>query len=412
MVATHPGSRLQSAKPRVTAPASGSTVSNCQTGVLSARDVNPPCSEQPSSFTVRAPLLTVVVPTRNEARNVPILAERLRIALQGLEWEVVFVDDDSPDGTAAIAKTIGDTDARVRCIQRIGRRGLAGACIEGALSSQARFVAVMDGDLQHDETLLRPMLKKLIDAEADVVVGSRFVPGAHADGLSNWRYTTSRVGAALSTWITGVKISDPMSGFFMIERKEFDKIAPTLSTQGFKLLLDILISTRGRLKLHEIPFGFRDRLWGHSKLDLCNLFDFLGLLLHRATNHVVPLRFLGFALVGLSGMAVQLAILGLGLGVGLGFSESVGSGTLAAMTSNFLLNNALTYKDSRLRGAAAVKGLFGFYAVCFVGAVSNIGVASWLYAGHSVWWVAGMAGATVAAVWNYTISSAVVWGRR
>src|SRR5436305_5680632 len=108
-----------------------------------------------------APELSVVVPTFKERDNVPLLVEKLARTLEGVDWEVVFVDDNSPDGTAAVARELGEADSRVRCIRRIGRRGLAGACIEGMLASQAQFVAVMDADLQHDETLLVGMLAKL-----------------------------------------------------------------------------------------------------------------------------------------------------------------------------------------------------------------------------------------------------------
>src|SRR5438132_970180 len=130
----------------------------------------------------RAAELTIVVPTFNERANVPPLIERLRTALAGVDWEVIFVDDDSPDGTAALAKAIGASDARVRCLRRIGRRGLAGACLEGMLASQASLVAVMDGDLQHDEALLEPMLARLRLRDVDLLVATRY-----ANGGSLWR---------------------------------------------------------------------------------------------------------------------------------------------------------------------------------------------------------------------------------
>src|SRR6187551_3871762 len=120
-----------------------------------------------------APELSVIVPAYNECANVPIMVERLRVALAGVEWEAIFVDDNSPDGTAAAARAIGEHDRRVRCIRRIGRRGLAGACIEGMLTSQARYVAVMDADMQHDETLLVGMLDRLRKGDVDLVVATR-----------------------------------------------------------------------------------------------------------------------------------------------------------------------------------------------------------------------------------------------
>ncbi|MFC7551990.1 glycosyltransferase [Pseudoroseomonas wenyumeiae] len=131
------------------------------------------------------PLLTIVVPCFNEAENVIPMAERLEAALQGIAWEVIFVDDDSPDGTAAIARRLAEQDERVRCIRRIGRRGLASACIEGMMASSAPYVAVIDGDLQHDETILPRMLEALRSGRAEVAIGSRHVPGGEAaEGFS------------------------------------------------------------------------------------------------------------------------------------------------------------------------------------------------------------------------------------
>src|SRR5580700_2035120 len=142
--------------------------------------------------TRRAPELTVVVPTFNERANIPLLVARLQRTLDGIDWEVIFIDDNSPDGTAAAVRALGESDARVRCIRRIGRRGLAGACLEGMLASQARFVAVMDADLQHDETLLAGMLEALRAGRADVAVASRYLYGGSNAGLSKQRSRVSR----------------------------------------------------------------------------------------------------------------------------------------------------------------------------------------------------------------------------
>jgi dolichol-phosphate mannosyltransferase len=364
------------------------------------------------SVIAAAPLLTVVVPTFNEAANVPVLAARIGRALEGIAWELVFVDDDSPDQTAAIAKRLGRQNARIRCIRRVGRRGLSGACLEGALSSQAQFVAVMDGDLQHDETLLLPMLQVLVDDEADLIVGSRYADGGRSAGFSAIRRRISHVATACSHRLTGVSIKDPMSGFFLMRRDLFDELAPKLSSEGFKILFDILVSARGKLRIAELPYGFRRRLFGDSKLDLRNAVDFAGLLFAKATGNAVPLRFFSFMLVGLSGVAVQLACLWQGLMLGLSFSVAQAVATVLAMTSNFFLNNMLTYRDQRISGAHLMPALLSFYAVCSTGALSNVGVSSWLYASRPVWWLAGLAGSIVGAAWNYAGSSTFVWKRR
>jgi dolichol-phosphate mannosyltransferase len=330
----------------------------------------------------------------------------------GLSWELVFVDDDSPDATSAIAKKLGQRDARIRCIRRVGRRGLAGAFLEGALSSQAQFVAVMDADLQHDENLLPQMLELLMRQSADLIVGSRYTVGGDAGGLSATRRSISRIATQWARRLTRTAVKDPMSGFFMMRRDLVEKIAPALSNEGFKILFDILVTERDAdLRIVELPYGFRSRKSGKSKFDVRNAVDFAALLLAKLTRNMVPLRFLSFLLVGGSGVAVQLACLWQGLAAGLSFPSAEAAATLAAMTSNFLLNNLLTYRDQRVAGWRLIPALLTFYAVCSIGALSNVGVSAWLYGQRPVWWLAGMAGSVVGAVWNYTGSSVFVWKR-
>jgi dolichol-phosphate mannosyltransferase len=354
--------------------------------------------------------LSVIVPTFKERANVPVLLERLDAALAGVAWEVIFVDDDSPDGTAALVKELGASDPRVRCLRRVSRRGLAGACIEGMLFSNARFVAVMDADLQHDETRLRPMLDVLRSGRADLVAGSRYVAGGSAGSFTAARGAMSRFATRLAQRLTGVALTDPMSGFFMMRREAFDAMADRLTPQGFKILLDIAITGGGHLRIVEEPYVFGTRMHGESKLDAQVALDFFGLLLGKLTGGAVTPRFLSFALVGTLGVFVHLAVLRAGLALlGLGFAEAQVLATFVAMTGNFFLNNTLTYRDSRLSGLAMLRGLAGFYAVSAVGALANVGIASWLYAYEPVWWLAGLAGAAMGAVWNYSMSTLFVW---
>jgi dolichol-phosphate mannosyltransferase len=360
-----------------------------------------------------APELSIVVPTFNERANVGLVVERVAAALAGIDWEIIFVDDDSPDGTAAAVRELGRDDARVRCIRRIHRRGLSGACVEGILTAQAPLVAVMDADLQHDEAVLVEMLRLLRLGAHDLVIGSRYVGQGSADqGFSRGRQLSSRIGGLLARKLLGVAVTDPMSGFFMLRRELVDAVSPQLATEGFKILADILASARGKVRVAEIPYEFRARLHGDSKLDSQVALDFLGLLLLKASGNLVPVRFLSFVLVGAIGVGVHLAVLKLALaGLGLSFPAAQSLATLVAMTSNFFLNNRLTYRDQRLRGLAVVRGLFAFYAICAIGAFSNIGIATWLYSNEPIWWLAGLAGSIVGAVWNYALSSVVVWRR-
>jgi len=367
---------------------------------------------QPESLSrslVRTPELSIVVPTFKESGNVGVLVQRLDAALEGQAWEAIFVDDDSPDGTSDAVKAIAALDPRVRCLRRVSRRGLAGACIEGMLSSSAPYVAVMDADLQHDENLLPRMLAKLKSGDTDVVVGSRYVAGGNAHSFSKSRGLMSRAAGSLARLWTHVELSDPMSGFFMMRRDRFDPLARSLSTQGFKILLDIILSAKGTLRIVEEPYVFGSRTYGESKLDAQVGLDFLGLLLTKLTGGAVTPRFLSYALVGTAGLGVHLFALRTALGFGWAFPPSQAMATLVAMTGNYLLNNSLTFRDKRLTGLAFMKGLLGFYLVSSVGALTNVGVASWLYAYEPVWWLAGLAGALMGVVWNYSMSTLLVW---
>jgi dolichol-phosphate mannosyltransferase len=359
------------------------------------------------------PKLSVIVPTFNERDNVTTLFRRLETALAGIPFEAVFVDDNSPDGTWEVVRALAREDSRVRCIRRIGRRGLSGACIEGILASAAPFAAVMDADLQHDETQLPKMLKLLQGGELDVVVGSRYIEGGSADSLNRQRAGVSAIATEIAKRMLRVKIADPMSGFFMIRRDSFEKLAPQLSTQGFKILLDIIASARGHLRVKEIPYTFGSRLHGESKLDSMVALDFLGLVLAKLTRDIVSLRFLLFAMVGSLGLIVHFVALYVALkAFRFSFPEAQATAALCAMTSNFILNNFLTYRDQRLKGFSIVYGLILFYIVCSVGLLANVGVAFSVYDQNPIWWLAGAAGALMGVVWNYAMSGLFVWRKR
>ena len=359
------------------------------------------------------PQLSVIVPTFNERDNVTTLFRRLETALEGMSFEVIFVDDNSPDGTWQVVRELARQDCRVRCIRRIGRRGLSGACIEGILASSAPCAAVIDADLQHDETQLPKMLSLLQADDADLVVGSRYVEGGSADSFNKQRAGASALATGVAKRVLRVGIADPMSGFFMIRRDRFEQLAPQLSTQGFKILLDVVATARGELRVVEIPYTFGARLHGESKLDSMVALDFLGLVLAKLTRDVVSLRFLLFAMVGSIGLFVHLGALFIALeSLDLPFPQAQACGALSAMTSNFILNNFLTYRDQRLKGFAILRGLLLFYLVCSVGLFANVGVAFSVYDQEPIWWLAGAAGALMGVVWNYAMSGLFVWRKR
>ena len=357
-----------------------------------------------------APLeLGVIVPTFKEAPNVRPLLAKLEAALQGVVWQAIFVDDDSPDGTAATVKEIAAVDPRVICLHRIGRRGLAGAVIEGAMASAAPYVAVIDGDLQHDETLLPQMLRALQEDRADVVVGSRYlsVGGSDASALGARREAGSRLANWLGRLVLRAEVTDPMSGFFMLRREMVETVAPALTTSGFKVLFDILASQKTPARYLELPYEFRARNAGDSKLDNGVVVQYLGLLIAKFTRDLISPRFIMFAMVGASGVGVHLLILKTLLPQG--FAEAQLIAALGAMTSNYLINNAVTYRDRRKRGLALLTGYLKFVVLCSIPLAANVAVATMVYERGPSWWVAGVAGAIVAAVWNYVTTSRAVW---
>jgi len=363
-------------------------------------------------FVAQAPEFSVIVPTFNERENVPEVVQRLEACLNGKGWEVIFVDDDSPDGTAARVREIACRNPRVRCLQRIGRRGLSSACVEGMLASSAPFLAVMDADCQHDERVLPRMLDILKSGDADIVVGSRYINGG---GIGSWgssRAKMSRFATRLSRAVIKKDLSDPMSGFFAMRRNVLELAVRDLSNIGFKILLDLVASSPQPLRLKETPYTFRDRHAGQSKLDSQAMWGYVMLLADKLIGHILPVRFVAFALVGAVGVLVHFAVLSTLFRVmAAPFHFSQAAATIAAMVGNFVLNNALTYRDMRLKGWQWIKGLASFALSCSLGALANVGIASYLFRRDTSWAVAALAGIAVGAVWNYAVTSFYTWSK-
>ncbi len=361
---------------------------------------------------VQAPELSVVVPTFNERDNVSDVVQRLEACLGGKDWEVIFVDDDSPDGTAARVREIARKKPRVRCLQRIGRRGLSSACVEGMLASSAPYLAVMDADGQHDVRVLPRMLDILGAGETDVVVGSRYTDGG---GIGTWkasRAEMSRFATRLSRAVIKQDLSDPMSGFFALRRNVLEAAVRDLSNIGFKILLDLIASSPGPLRVKETPYTFRNRRAGQSKLDSQAMWGYVMLLADKLIGHIVPVRFVAFALVGAVGVLLHFAVLSTLFRVmSVPFRFSQAGATVAAMVANFVLNNALTYRDMQLKGWQWIKGLFSFVLSCSLGALANVGIASYLFKRSTSWALAALAGIAVGAVWNYAVTAFYTWSK-
>jgi dolichol-phosphate mannosyltransferase len=356
------------------------------------------------------PEITVVVPAYRERENLPLLISALEEALRGQDWEAIIVVDDAADGSETLVRERAQNDPRIRCVHRIGRRGLASACIEGMLASSAPYLAVIDADLQHDEKLLPELIAAIKDSEADVVVASRYVSGASTGDLPHHRVLMSRLATGFSR-LLGVTLSDPMSGYFVVRRTYLDTVVRQLYGRGFKILLDLISAAHGRIRVLEVPYRMRSRAHGESKMSFRVISEFLALVLYRLFGRLFPARFFLFAAVGLSGMAVHLTVLSAVFRMSGGefiFSQAIA--ILVAMTSNFFLNNTFTYGDQRLRGTRMWRGLLAFYAACSLGALINVAVADWLFLKSVDYRWAGVAGSAVAAIWNFLTTASVTWG--
>jgi dolichol-phosphate mannosyltransferase len=372
-------------------------------------ELNPP----DSSLSNKSPVLSIIVPTYNERNNVGELIRRIDSALSGISWEVIFVDDNSPDNTCRFIRALAKNDSRIRCLLRIGRRGLAGACIEGMLASSACYIAVMDADLQHDARLLPQMLAALREKGADLVVGSRYLPIRNPVTFSKRRLAVSVFSNYLARSLLRIGLTDVMSGFFMIRRKPLEALAPALSSQGFKILLDIVATARGKLNVVELPYSFGERIHGTSKTSPLIAAEFFGLILAKVTRDTISLRFASFALVGAIGLVVHLGVLYLALNwFSLPFTSAQTSAAGVAMMSNFALNNEFTYRDLRLVGLKFLRGFLIFCLIGSVGVIANVGVAFSLYGREPIWWLAGIAGALMGVIWNYAMSRLFVWQLR
>jgi len=371
--------------------------------------------------------LAIVLPTLNERKNLRPLVKRLDEALQGIVWEAIFVDDNSRDGTSDEARAISLEDPRIRCIQRIGRRGLSSAAIEGMCATAAPIVAVMDADHQHDPKLLPGMLSAIESGDYDLAYASRFAEGASTE---EWgrpdRVKASGFANALARKVTGVDLSDPMSGYFMLRATTLRADAANLSGVGFKILLDILATVDTPLRVKEFPLNFAARAEGESKLDRTVVFEFLIGLYDKWLGRIIPTRFALFGTVGALGVVVQFAMLWLILSVALGerfvyghwssnettFNIANMLAAIVAMTFNFVLNNELTYADKRLRGFfPLLKGWAQFALTCSLGLLTNIGATAALKRMHIHDVIAVLVGIVLASVWNFALSSKFVWGK-
>jgi dolichol-phosphate mannosyltransferase len=315
--------------------------------------------------------LTVVAPTYNEAANVRRLSDAVAAALEGCDYELLFVDDSSPDGTGEQVEDIGRSDPRVRLLRRTAERGLSHSVIDGFSSARGEIVACIDADLQHDPAILPAMLHSLTTG-CDLVVGSRYVQNGRIQDWSWIRQLQSRIATNCARLLLGVELLDPMSGFFMMRRSDFLAIRSRLNGKGFKILLDIVAALK-TATVREIPYTFRPRTAGESKLSSRVVMAYLEQLWQLSSlGSKVSLQFLKFVVVGGMGAVVNLVAMML-LIRWTGYRDwraSTAASTVAAL-HNYLWNNHWTFRDRRRSGHALFSGAFLYFAISAVAVAST-----------------------------------------
>jgi dolichol-phosphate mannosyltransferase len=358
--------------------------------------------------------VSIVLPTYNERGNIEPLLQQLLSLERCYSLEILVVDDDSADGTAELIRQLAQAEPRLRLIRRVGRSGLASAIKEGLLDATGDIAVVMDSDGQHEPGAVRHAIETLVAKQLDLVIGSRFHADAQILGLSgrrekgsNWANASARFSLPRSY----SHLSDYMSGFFALRLDAVLPLIKVVDVNGFKFLYELLAISKGKLVAEEVPLSFKPRTYGSSKLDLAIFWDFLISILHSLSLRILPRRAISFGLVGISGIAIQLLINQLLMEVGsLSFSQALPIAVISAASSNYLINNALTFRFQRLKGRALARGLLKFLLVASLPVLANIGLTSAFYsfvARDTLW--AQLAGIFVVFVWNYAASSRFVW---
>jgi dolichol-phosphate mannosyltransferase len=363
--------------------------------------------------------LSVVVPTFNERANIAAMVASLDCVLQDISWEVIFVDDASPDRTADAVRALARTDRRVRLISRHNRRGLASAVVEGGLAASGDVIAVMDGDLQHDEAVLPELYRRIAAGEADIASASRFIENHAREGLgTDERLRISNTGISLANKFFGLELTDPLTGFFALKREKLEQAVPRLSGLGFKILLDLVTSIQPMPRVSEVGFRFRQRVAGESKLDRRVMYDFFLFFLEKWIGRFAPIpgTWLSIALVNTLGILAHLAILVPAVSVFQApFVSAQLAATIAALFATFSINNMLSHRDSLLRGRRFWTGLAVFTLLCGVGIIANVGVAGLIRADFPdlIYVVPATIGALISVVWNFAANKAFwLWKRQ
>ena len=352
--------------------------------------------------------ISIIIPTYNEEENIIDLIKEVQQVCDGLDHEIIVVDDNSPDRTHAKVKDYGKQFQNVFCINRTWKKGLSSAVVEGAALASKKYICVMDGDGQHDPNDIIKMINQVKKRNLDIVIGSRFHDQQNTNAFSKGRNYLSKIGIKITNFFTRIKCSDPLSGLFLIEKDKFRDVQKSLYKDGFKILFDILMLSK-HLNHAEIQINFRQRVKGESKLNISTVFNLGGQIIENLTKGLIPANFLVFAMVGSFGVIIHLTVLNIALLLNLNFIPSNVFATVVAMTCNYFLNNYLTFHNMHKSFIERFKGAVKYFLANSFSIIANIGVASQLYLNDFTAMSSALFGILAGLILNYFMSVNLVF---
>ncbi|MDV6237133.1 glycosyltransferase family 2 protein [Leptospira ellisii] len=337
-----------------------------------------------------SPFISIILPTYNEKENLPILLPRIESSLKGYSFEIIVVDDNSPDRTWEIAERLKEKHPEMRVLRRMDAKGLSSAVIAGMGSAKGNVFLVMDADLQHDERILPRLIDEIVSGRSDISIGTRYTNGGSTSDWSAIRRFFSVTATRLAKLFLPLPVSDPMSGFFAISRAQFEGTLEKINPRGFKILLEFLSRPSVAPRVSEVPFTFQSRRFGQTKLDGSVIRNYLVAVLDIRFGKRISPTFLLYSLVGSFGVLVNLT--GLLIGEFFEFPEletpfrflnpfhtSVLFGIEISILSNFAFNNYLTFYEKRYSGFKLTQGLILFHLVSLLGLFIQVSGFQFLY---------------------------------
>jgi len=355
-------------------------------------------SDDPSgnATSVNAPLLSVIICTLNEHEAIGGVLSELDAQLDGIHHEIVVVDDSTDERTSDVVQAYATNHSHVRLVRRYNVSGLSSAAIEGWDVAQGRFLAVMDGDGQHDPALMKALLGKLEDSSIDVAVASRYLDDLRS-GLTGIRHRLSRAGTWLTDATLGVPLADPLSGCFVMTRPWYDQVRGQLSGIGFKILIDVVASGQRRPHTAQVPTRLRERAGGTSKLDTRVIVDLITLLIEKRTHGKITAK----AIMNGIGVAAMLCAQWLALGIFMRSGAPLWLVIVVSVCVGLMGRFAMTYlvtprslRPSTL--SAAYKRLLSFYANRWSDLLLDAGTTFALCKWGCPWALAALAGVLLA----------------